>query len=362
MTRAKKTQRRPVLLVTGMSGAGLSTALKALEDLGYHAVDNLPLALVPQLVAQKKGVSRPLAVGIDSRTWDFSDTNMLALAARLRHDKKIACSLVFVDCQDATLQQRFTETRRLHPLAVDRPVIDGVARDRRRMGPLRGAADIVIDTTDLKARDLRRIIDGHFTLDRDDGMQVFVTSFGFKHGIPRDADLVFDARFLDNPYWNKNLRHLSGRDKAVATHVKKDADYGAFFGRTTDLLGLLLPRYAQEGRNYLTIAVGCTGGRHRSVCIAEDMLRWSRGQGLNASLRHRDIDREDYAKLKNKTQAPQSLALSKAPAPVGRKAARGASRPETKKQMSQSLAPSKAPAPVGRIAARGASQLKRSKK
>jgi UPF0042 nucleotide-binding protein len=286
---------RPVLLVTGLSGAGLSTALKTLEDLGYQAVDNLPLSLLPTLVAEKKGADRPLAVGIDSRTWDFSARSLIAHAEALRRKKDVLLSLVYIDCQDIELQRRFTETRRVHPLAIDRPVSDGVARDRARTARVRAAADVVIDTTAATARDLKRIIAGHFTLSRDRGLQVFVTSFGFKHGLPRDADYVFDMRFLDNPYWHRHLKKLSGRDRAVTAHIRGDAAYGAFFAQMTGMLGVVLPRFAADGRHYLTVAIGCTGGRHRSVFAAEEIFGWLGAQGYSAGLRHRDIDRDHAA-------------------------------------------------------------------
>lgn len=287
----KTAPARPVLLVTGLSGAGLSTALKTLEDLGYQAIDNLPLSLVPALVREKKGAGRPLAIGIDSRTWDFSARAMAALVRGLKADKKIAASLLFIDCQDTELQRRFTETRRVHPLAQDRPVADGVARDRARLGSLRDAADQVIDTTDLTARDFRRMVAGHYALSRDHGMLVFVTSFGFKHGLPRNADLVFDVRFLDNPYWKPHLRKFSGQDSAIADYIRADAGYGAFFDNLTALLGGMLPRYQQEGRHYLTIAIGCTGGRHRSVFTAEELFAWIDASGYSVAVSHRDIDK-----------------------------------------------------------------------
>lgn len=282
---------RPVLLVTGLSGAGLSTALKTLEDLGYQAVDNLPLSLVPDLVREKKGASRPLAIGIDSRTWDFSARAVMALVRSLRSNKNIALSLLFIDCQDAELQRRFTETRRVHPLAVDRPVADGVARDRARLGGLLDAADLVIDTTDLTARDFRRMVAGHYALVRDHGLLVFVTSFGFKHGLPRNADLVFDVRFLDNPYWQAQLRKFSGQDKAIADYIRRDTGYGDFFANLTTLLAGMLPRYQAEGRHYLTIAIGCTGGRHRSVFTAEELFKWIDAAGYSVAVSHRDIDK-----------------------------------------------------------------------
>lgn len=289
-SKKKSDDPRPVLLVTGLSGAGLSTALKALEDMGYQAVDNLPLSLLPALLSQKEGRARPVAVGIDSRTWDFSAAKLAEAAEKLRGNKLLAVSLLFIECQSAVLQRRFTETRRVHPLAVDRPVADGVARDRELMEPLRHAADLILDTTDMLARDMRRWLAGHYPLERAHGLLVFVTSFGFKHGLPRDADLVFDARFLDNPHWHAKLRPLSGRDKPVADHILKDKGYGVFYARLTDLLAVALPRYQQDGRSYLTLAIGCTGGRHRSVFIAEELFKWVDAQGFSVSLHHRDID------------------------------------------------------------------------
>lgn len=288
---ASRATARPVLLVTGLSGAGLSTALKALEDLGYQAVDNLPLSLVPDLVRAKKGAARALAIGIDSRTWDFSAPAVGALMRTLKTNPKISPALVFIDCQDAELQRRFTETRRVHPLAADRPVADGVARDRARLEGLRAAADLVIDTTDMSARDFRRLVAGHYALGNAADLMVFVTSFGFKHGLPRDADIVFDVRFLDNPYWKPVLRRLSGRDAAVADHIRADRSFGVFFSNLTALLAGVLPRYQGDGRHYLTIAIGCTGGRHRSVFTAEELAQWIGAAGYKVAIGHRDIDK-----------------------------------------------------------------------
>jgi UPF0042 nucleotide-binding protein len=288
MTAAASLPRRVVLL-TGLSGAGLSTALKALEDLGYKAVDNLPLSLCDALLTQKEGKDKPVAIGIDSRTWDFTAKKMVKAHADMQAHG-VNASLVFIDCQDSVLQQRFTETRRVHPLAVDRPVADGIALERGMMEEIRSVADVVVDTTDLKARDLRRLLGGHFKLQEDHGLFVFVNSFGFKNGLPREADLVFDARFLENPYWDAKLRPLSGLDAAVGAKIRKDADYKAFFDKMTDLLGLLLPRYYHEGKNYLTLAIGCTGGRHRSVFIAEELFKWLDTKGFSVAVRHRDME------------------------------------------------------------------------
>jgi RNase adapter protein RapZ len=286
-----KQDRRKVLLVTGLSGAGLSTALKALEDLGYSAVDNIPLALVDPLLKRREGQRRPLALGIDSRTWDFTPAAFLKKLAALRRDKGLQTGLVFINCQDNILQQRYTETRRLHPLAVDRPVGDGVILERLLLNPLRRAADLVIDTSDLKAHELRRLMEGHYKLAGDKGLFISVMSFGFKNGVPREADLVFDVRFLDNPHWDPKLRPLSGLDAPVAAKIGRDAAYRGFFRNLKTLLAPLLPRYDHEGKSYLTVAIGCTGGRHRSVFIAEELLRWLRQRGYSAAVRHRDLEK-----------------------------------------------------------------------
>lgn len=288
--------RQPVVVVTGLSGAGLSTALKCLEDLGYEAVDNLRLSLLAHLVAQSgsgdraAGV-RPLAVGIDSRTRDFSAQALVAELERLRLDPDLDVRLLFMDAADEALRRRYTETRRPHPLALDRPVPDGISLERGLLAPLLDHADVVIDTTHLSIHDVRRLLGGHFRLDMVPTLQVFVTSFSFRHGVPREADLVFDVRFLANPHWEPGLRPLSGNDAAVGAYVEADPDYAEFFANLTRLLAPLLPRYSHEGKHYLTVAIGCTGGRHRSVFIANQLSDWLKTQGLRVGTAHRDLDR-----------------------------------------------------------------------
>ena len=288
--KTAKSSKRHVLLVTGLSGAGLSTTLKALEDQGYKAVDNLPLALVDALLKLKEGSGTPVAIGIDSRTWDFSAQAFLRKVAALKKNKALQTQLVFVNCDDQVLQRRYTETRRIHPLAVDRPIADGISRERQLLKSLRNAADHVIDTTDIKAHDLRRLVEGLFSLDAARGLFVNVTSFGFRNGVPREADLVLDVRFLDNPHWDAKLRVLSGRDAPVIRKIEKDPEFAPFFKNATALLQHLLPRYDREGKNYLTIGIGCTGGRHRSVFVAERLHLWLQRQGFSAGIRHRDLD------------------------------------------------------------------------
>lgn len=285
------TQRGRIVLVTGLSGAGMSVALKALEDLGYEAVDNLRLSLVPALIQQADPRRRPLALVIDSRTRDFSAQTFLEELDDLEARDDLDVRLVFLDCGDEVLQRRFTETRRRHPLAVDRTVPDGIARERSLLFPLKERADITIDTTQLSIHDLRRILSGHFQRDAQATLQVFVTSFSFRLGLPREADLVFDVRFLTNPHYDPALRPLTGLDPAVAARVEGDADYPAFFRNLTDLLRPLLPRYNQEGKSYLTIAIGCTGGKHRSVFVAERLAAWLEGLGIRVNLSHRELNR-----------------------------------------------------------------------
>ncbi len=302
---------RQVLLVTGLSGAGLSTALKGLEDLGWKAVDNLPLSLIMPLLEGPEGKSQPVAIGIDSRTWDFGAARFKDELDRLKSDKNFSVQLLFIDCDDGVLQQRFTETRRRHPLAADRPIADGVARERALLDPLRHEADVTIDTSDLSARDLRRIVAGKFKLDQGHGLLVYVTSFGFRYGLPREADLVFDVRFLDNPHYDLKLRPLTGKDKPVGDKIRDDAGYADFFTRLTAFIEPLLGRYADDGRSYLTIAIGCTGGRHRSVFVAEELFAWLDRKNVSAGIIHRDLERwaqDQKSKDKDKNEKTRERA------------------------------------------------------
>ena len=277
-----------VLLVTGMSGAGRSTALKTLEDMGYEAFDNLPLTLVPALIESVAADARAIAVGADLRTRGFAIESMLEpldlAAGRTGRELKV----LFIDCDDERLQRRYTETRRPHPLAGDRPVTDGIRLERRVVSALRDRANLVIDTSNLSAAELKRLLTGHFALAAS-GLRLFVISFAYRNGIPRDADLIFDVRFLDNPHYVPELEQLTGRDRPVAAHIERDPHLSSFLARVWRLLEPLLPRYEQEGKTYLTIAIGCTGGRHRSVYVAERLAAQLGAAGLSVGLRHRDL-------------------------------------------------------------------------
>jgi UPF0042 nucleotide-binding protein len=277
-----------LIIVTGMSGAGRSTALKAFEDMGYEAVDNLPLSLLPNLVVPTTD-QPPLALGVDVRTRDFAVPALVLALDRLVGDQGLDLRIVFLDCDDDRLERRYTETRRPHPLAAERPVGDGIRLERERVRPLRDRADLVIDTSLLTPGDLKRVLHGHFHLATEPGLGIFVTSFSFRQGLPRDADLVLDVRFLRNPHYVAGLKPLSGKDRAVGEYIAADPDFPALFDQLCGWLKPLLPRYEREGKSYLTIAIGCTGGRHRSVYVAERLAEWLRKEGRHVSVAHRDL-------------------------------------------------------------------------
>ncbi|UCH76266.1 MAG: RNase adapter RapZ [Rhodospirillales bacterium] len=276
-----------------MSGAGRSTALKALEDIGYEAVDNLPLSLFEVVAARAPGGSGALAVGIDIRTRDFDVPALLETLQRLSAAGEAGRIVsVFLDCGDDELVRRFTETRRRHPLAADRPVMDGLRLERRMLGPLLERADVVIDTSLIAPGALKEEMGRRFGLERTPGLALMVVSFSYRHGLPRDADLVFDARFLANPHYDPKLREKTGRDPAVGAAIIADPDFEVFLDGIFSLLTLLLPRYEKEGKSYLTIAVGCTGGRHRSVYVAERLSERLASSGRRVHLTHRDVERD----------------------------------------------------------------------
>jgi UPF0042 nucleotide-binding protein len=280
-----------ILLITGMSGAGKSSVLRALEDQGYEAVDNLPLRLLEPLVWSGQPLARPTAIGVDIRTRDFGIAPLEHEIDALKGDPQLDVRLIFIDCDDDILNRRFTETRRRHPLAIDRPLADGIRDERLVLRAVRARADLVIDTSGLTLADLRADIADRFAAAAVPGLNVIVVSFSYAAGLPRGADLVFDVRFLDNPHYDPALRPLTGLDGAVGERISASPGFQAFFDNLTALLLPLLPRYEEEGKSYLTIAVGCTGGRHRSVYLAERLAAEVRGSGVPVTVRHRDLNR-----------------------------------------------------------------------
>ena len=288
------TARRPFVIITGMSGAGRSTALRALEDFGYVAVDNVPLPLLGDLMRSTAGstgeMAAPLAFGVDTRTYGFDAHDLVRRLQELRRRADLAAKLLYLDCDTETLQRRYTESRRPHPLAPDRPVVDGIADERSMIGRLRDSADLVIDTSMLSPHQFKQLRLGHFALGAAAGMRISVLSFSYRRGVPREADLVFDVRFLKNPHYVPELKPLTGLDDEVAAFIETDPDYRPFIDRLEGLIGPLLPRFDAEGKSYLTIAVGCTGGRHRSVAVAKRLADWLREAGRSVTLSHRDTD------------------------------------------------------------------------
>lgn len=277
-----------VLIVTGMSGAGKSVALKALEDCGFEAVDNLPPSFIPALVKDRTAVSPALAIGTDVRSRYFSAEECVRIIQTLKSEGQAQVSLLFMDCDDEILRRRFTETRRRHPLAQDRPVWDGIITERSLLKALKDAADDVMDSSQYSAADLRRSITAKYS-ERSNPITIFVTSFSYRAGLPREADLVFDVRFLRNPHYVDNLRDKTGKNREVGAYIEQDPGFADFFSSLTKLITPLLPRYADEGKSYLTLAVGCTGGKHRSVFVAEKLAGFLTNSGYNVETRHRDM-------------------------------------------------------------------------
>lgn len=281
---------RQLLLVTGLAGAGKSTALDVLEDLGWETIDNFPVRLLKRLVTMPDDARGPLAIGFDSRTRGFVPADIIALVKSLAARSDIALTFLFLDCAGGELERRFNETRRRHPMADGRPVQEGIAAERELLEPLRRWAEVMIDTTAMTSNDLQaRIRELFAPTDGDAALTLTISSFGFARGMPPLADLVFDMRFLDNPHWVPGLREQTGRDAAVGEHITRDPAFAEAFARIRDLMLLLLPRYAAQGKPYVHIAFGCTGGRHRSVFTAEAMAEALRVAGFSPTVRHRNL-------------------------------------------------------------------------
>lgn len=293
MTDLAPSDRR-VLLVTGMSGAGKSTALRRLEDMGWETVDNLPLSLFEKLFETSEPLDptkteRSIAIGIDSRTRGFDANAIVERVKSLNKASALDIETLFLDCTESELERRFSETRRRHPLALDRPAAHGIALERELMTPLRRWAEHLVDTTDSAVSDLQKDIRARFGSDAPEELVVTVISFGFARGILRNADLLFDMRFLRNPHWDDALRAHTGLDPQVGDYIAEDPAYDEALRRIEELVVMLLPRYQVEGKSYVTIGFGCTGGRHRSVHVAERVGERLREAGFSPTVSHRDL-------------------------------------------------------------------------
>jgi UPF0042 nucleotide-binding protein len=307
---SKRGAPKSILIVTGLSGAGKSTTLKTLEDAGWETVDNLPLTLLDSLLAapapqgHDATESRSLAIGIDSRTRGFDADTILARIASLRARHGARVEVLFLDCSGSVLERRFAETRRRHPLALDRPATDGIARERELLEPLRRAAEHVVDTSDLTSNALQQEFRRRFAESFESTLTLL--SFGFARGVPRNADLMFDMRFLQNPYWEESLRDLTGLDPDVRAHVMADPLFDTAIGQIEALLKTVLPRYSEDGKAYVTVAFGCTGGRHRSVCVTEEIAMRLRKAGFSPTIAHRNLESVQLDAYENRRRSDRN--------------------------------------------------------
>ena len=286
-----------LIILTGMSGAGRTTAARALEDLGWFVIDNIPPTLLLEALELASGSSdiKKVAVVVDTRSRSlFAQLSSVMSDLALRIG---SVTIVFLEATDESLVRRFESSRRPHPLqndegALDHRIVDGLVREREILGDIRAVADLVIDTTSLNVHDLRRRIEAAFDSDGESDFHITVLSFGFKYGIPVDADMVADVRFLPNPYWEEELRQLTGRDRAVSENVLQGSGAKDFLTHFQQLLGTMREGYLREGKRLVTVAVGCTGGKHRSVAMTEELAAMLREKGLRATVFHRDLGRE----------------------------------------------------------------------
>ena len=302
MSEKAQVSRQRILLVTGMLGAGKTTALRELEDLGWESIDNFPIRLLDRLVG-RDSEAFSLAIGFDCRTRGFVPPEVIDQVKHWVDEEKIAITTLFLDCAGNELERRFNENRRRHFLAQDLPVASGIAAERDLLAPLRRWADVLVDTTDFTTNDLKQTIREQFAQTAPQEMTVTVSSFGFARGKPPTADLVFDMRFLDNPHWQDGLREQTGLDAPVGDFIEQNPVFASAFEKIRSLLMELLPRYADQGKAYVNIAFGCTGGRHRSVYTAEKMAQVLRDGGFSPTVLHRNLGSR-AAELVEGTQHP----------------------------------------------------------
>lgn len=281
--------KQPLIIITGLSGAGISSTMAVLEDLGFAAYDNFPLSLLQQLLQQESVAVRPVAVSFDTRAQNFDPSSLMKAITVLKHAGDWNIKTLFLSADDTILLKRFSETRRTHPMARDRAIADGIAAEKSLLYTLKHEAGHVVDTSDYSIHDLRRFIEGFASGMVQGCLNVSVMSFSYRHGLPREADLVFDVRFLRNPNWDKDLKEKTGLTTDVQNYVRADESYTTFIGNIKSMLDLLLPRYQSEGKSYLTIAFGCTGGKHRSVTVTEDISEYVTALSFRVNKHHREI-------------------------------------------------------------------------
>lgn len=278
-----------LIVVSGPSGAGRSTAINVLEDLGFEAIDNVPLSLIPRLT--DGALARPMAIGLDVRNRDFSTAGVIDLLIQLQARADVDAQLLFLEADEDTLVRRYSETRRRHPLAPDEPAIQGIRREADILKPVRNQADFLLETSDLSPHDLKARLTDWFGEKGSALFGVSLQSFSYKRGSPKGVDMTFDCRFLKNPYWDPSLRAFNGQDTAVGAYIETDPRCEVFKSKVADLLLMLLPAFREEGKSHLSIGFGCTGGQHRSVYVTEQVALALADQGWQVSKRHRELDR-----------------------------------------------------------------------
>ena len=283
------TLKTKVLLMTGLSGAGKTFSLKRLEDMGYEVIDNPPLFTLENILSPNFSRPSKIAIGMDTRTRDFEGETISSIIKNLRRREDLDFHVVFLDCEESVLYHRYSESRRPHPMFENIPIEEAIAHERILLEPLKNESDFVIDTTGLKAPEFKDLLIHHFGTTVDSVFNVHLTSFGFRYGIPRNIEFLFDVRFLSNPYYDKHLRESDGRDKTVQDHIKKDPLYLSFIERLQEMFEKMLPRYKEDLRYALSIGIGCTGGQHRSVFVAEELGRFFKEKGIQLNLYHRDV-------------------------------------------------------------------------
>lgn len=278
-----------LVVVTGPSGAGRSTAINVLEDLGFEAIDNLPLSIIDRLI--DGGLRRPMAIGLDVRNRDFSTSGVTDLLDALQSRSDIDAQMLFLEANEDTLVRRYSETRRRHPLAPDEPAVQGIRKEADILTPLRSRAEVLLDTSDLSPHALKAALTDWFGEKGGALFGVSLQSFSYKRGLPKGLDMVFDCRFLKNPYWDASLRSFTGLDAPVGDYIETDDRAGAFIEKVTGLMVMLLPAFREEGKSHLSVGFGCTGGQHRSVYVTEQVALALANQGWQVSKRHREQER-----------------------------------------------------------------------
>jgi len=284
------TPNRRIVLVTGPAGAGRSSALNILEDAGFEAIDNIPMRMLRALL-EAPGQLRPMALGVDLRNRDFSTDRVIELMSEMRSRPDVDIELLYLDCDTSVLLRRFSETRRRHPMAPTAAPVDGIGREKELLEPVLALADVLIDTSELNVHQLRAEVERWFALDGAHHLSISVQSFSYKRGLPRSADMVFDCRFLRNPYWEPSLRSMNGTQQPVADYVRADLLFRDYATQVQDLCKLILPACKTEGKSHISLAFGCTGGQHRSVTLAEHLASNLSNAGWQVSVRHRELDR-----------------------------------------------------------------------